>query len=526
MLVAGGQVLWSASDLTAATGCEYAVLRRLDIKLGWVESTDEAPDPLAERIADLGNRHEAVELDRLRAEFGAYDPATGGGAAEIDRPRPYTPDVLRQRQADTFAALRAGADVVYQGAFFDGRFHGFADFLVRDGGAYRVCDAKLARNEQPKALLQLAAYADQLDRAGIPLDADAELLLGSGRRVRYPLAEIAPVFGERRARLVDLLDRHRAGEQPLTWGAPQIMACGRCEVCAAEVEAHRDLLLVAGMRATQRRRLRDAGVTTIDQLATHDGPVDQLAAGTLARLRAQAALQVRQTHDSDGRPHVLVDVFAPDQLRTIPPPSVGDLFFDFEGDPLWTDGNADDWGLEYLFGVTEPPTTPGGSGHFRAFWAHDRPAEKRALEDFFGYVRERRAAHSDMHIYHYAAYEKAALTRLAIRHATCEDEVDDLLRAGVLVDLYAVVCSTIRVSQPSYSIKQFEPLYMGDDPRSGRSPTRPPRSWSTTPSARRGRPAARGWPTGCWSRSATTTSTTATARSRCATGCWPEPAGT
>ena len=48
-----------------------------------------------------------------------------------------------------------------------------------------------------------------------------------------------------------------------------------------------------------------------------------------------------------------------------------------------------------------------------------------------------------------------------------EAAVDELLSAGVLVDLYAVVRGAIRVSAPSYSIKKLEPLYMGDDLREG-----------------------------------------------------------
>ena len=36
----------------------------------------------------------------------------------------------------------------------------------------------------------------------------------------------------------------------------------------------------------------------------------------------------------------------------LPDPDKGDLFFDFEGDPLWTvDGR--EWGLEYLWGVLD-----------------------------------------------------------------------------------------------------------------------------------------------------------------------------
>jgi len=63
-------------------------------------------------------------------------------------------------------------------------------------------------------------------------------------------------------------------------------------------------------------------------------------------------------------------------------------------------------------------------------------------------------------VYHYAAYEQSALKRLAMLHGTRESAVDDLLRAGTLVDLYQVVRESIRVSEPSYSIKNLERFYM------------------------------------------------------------------
>ena len=46
------------------------------------------------------------------------------------------------------------------------------------------------------------------------------------------------------------------------------------------------------------------------------------------------------------------------------------------------------------------------------------------------------AQHPGMHIYHYAAYEPAALKRLMQRHATRQEEVDRMLRAELFVDLY------------------------------------------------------------------------------------------
>ena len=51
-----------------------------------------------------------------------------------------------------------------------------------------------------------------------------------------------------------------------------------------------------------------------------------------------------------------------------------------------------------------------------------------------------------------------AVGRLMGRFATREDEVDDLFRLGVFVDLYRVVRQGVRAGVESYSIKRLEPL--------------------------------------------------------------------
>ena len=51
-----------------------------------------------------------------------------------------------------------------------------------------------------------------------------------------------------------------------------------------------------------------------------------------------------------------------------------------------------------------------------------------------------------MHVYHYAPYEPTALKRLMGRHGTREDEVDRLLRGGVLVDLLRAVRQGVRAA--------------------------------------------------------------------------------
>ena len=100
-----------------------------------------------------------------------------------------------------------------------------------------------------------------------------------------------------------------------------------------------------------------------------------------------------------------------------------------------------------------------GAESYKADWALSRADEKAAFERFVDFVIARLEAYPDLHIYHYAPYEPAALKRLTGRYATRESEIDRMLRAGLFVDLYAVVRHAIRASVESYSIKKLEPLY-------------------------------------------------------------------
>jgi predicted RecB family nuclease len=443
------RVVYSASDLAAAARCEYALLRSFDAKLGRGPAV-AAEDELLARTATLGDEHEQRHLDELRER---------ANVAIIGRP-PYTVEGLTAAAEQTRRAVERRAPVIYQAAMFDGRFVGFADFLILEsseaGERYRLRDTKLARSVKVEALLQLAAYADTLTCAGVPVAGEVELVLGDGATAEYRVDELLPVYRPRREALQHLLDRHLTSGRPVSWDDEDVRACFRCPECTIQVRQHDDLLLVAGMRTSQRARLIDAGITTVAELAQHDGEVPELSSRTVAGLRAQARLQVRPR--VDGKPPYEIADAQP--LTLLPDPDKGDLFFDFEGDPLWTaDGTY--WGLEYLWGVLEV------GGAFRPLWAHDRANERQALIDFLELVRKRRKRYPKMHIYHYAAYEKSALLRLAGRYGVGEDEVDDLLRSGVLVDLYPLVRKSIRIGTENYSLKSLEPLYMGAELRTG-----------------------------------------------------------
>lgn len=427
MFVTGDSIVYSASDLAAAARCQYALLREFDAKLGRGPAV-AVDDELMARAAVLGSAHEGRRLDQLRHEFG-------DAVAIIGRPA-YTPAGLAAAADATRRAIANHAPVVYQAAMFDGRFVGFADFLIRDGHRYRVADTKLARSPTVTALLQLAAYADALVHSGVPVAADAELELGDGTIVRYRVGELIPVYRSQRALLQRLLDGHYTAGTAVRWDDERVQACFRCPQCTERLRASDDLLLVGGMRVRQRDKLLEAGITTIAELADHTAPVPGLTTNALGKLTAQAKLQIRQ-RDTGAPQFEIVD---PRPLTLLPEPNPGDLFFDFEGDPLWT-ADGKQWGLEYLFGVLEA----GRAGVFRPLWAHDRTAERQALTDFLAIVARRRRRHPNMHIYHYAPYEKTALLRLVGRYGIGEDDVDDLLRNGVLVDLYPLVRKSIRV---------------------------------------------------------------------------------
>ena len=144
----------------------------------------------------------------------------------------------------------------------------------------------------------------------------------------------------------------------------------------------------------------------------------------------------------------------------LPDADKGDLFFDFEGDPLWTvDGR--ELGTRVPVGRTDTTDNSTRSGRTTV------PANGRRCVDFLAMVRKRRKRYPGMHIYHYAAYEKSTLLRLAGRYGVGEDEVDDLLRKASSSTCIPMVRKSIRVGTENYSIKSLEPLYMGNELRTG-----------------------------------------------------------
>ncbi|SFU19198.1 uncharacterized protein SAMN05518861_12095 [Mesorhizobium sp. YR577] len=235
-----------------------------------------------------------------------------------------------------------------------------------------------------------------------------------------------------------------------------------CDVCRWEAQcdirrrADDHLCLVANISKTQITEFQANGIMTAKALAEIPLPLpwkpQRGAPASYAKARKQARIQV-EARQAGGLLYEVLGIKSGSGLCLLPAPSPGDVFFDIEGDPFIGEG-----GLEYLFGYRY--LDDRGVDCLESRWAFDRPAEKVLFETFMDFVTARRARFPDMHIYHYAPYEPAALKRLMGRYASRQTEVDSLLRGKTMVDLYGVVRNALRASVESYSIKKLEPFYM------------------------------------------------------------------
>ena len=467
-----GAPVYSATDLVAYLACEHLTQLERAAIAGLVKRPMR-DDPELDIIRRRGFQHEARFLADLRA--------AGRDVVEIEKDGSATDRgaELRAAAALTIEAMAAGLDVIYQATFFDGTFRGHADFLLRVEAPerpsrwgpyhYEVADTKLARHVKASAILQICSYVDQLERIqGVRPEWLHVALGGSARAVeRFRVDDYMAYYRSARDRFLATLEDETPAAYPPTGTYPDPVE--HCDVCRWAMECstrrRRDdhLSLVAGISARQRRALIGRGVPTLEALGDlplpMEPPLQDVGEGALVRVREQARIQLEGRREDRLKYELFVP--APDApiepergLASLPAPSAGDLSFDIEGDPY-----ALDDGLDYLFGVLET------DGTFHAIWSRDDTddfsldGERRAFERLVDLIIERLDADPTMHVYHYAPYEPTALGRLMGRYGTREEEVDRLLREGVMVDLLRVVRQSLRASVESYSIKKMEAFY-------------------------------------------------------------------
>lgn len=402
-------------------------------------------------IAETGIQHELNVLNQLKAS----DP----GLREI------TKFHFASALKDTLVAIQSKASIVFQAALKHECFEGYADFLMLDkDGQYQVWDTKLARSPKPYYAIQLCCYSEML--AAVTCNGLPEkfgIILGSHERIEFRTEDFIHYYRRLKAGFLEM-QRSFTGEldtrpEPLP-RADHGRWTSHAEAFFKEAD---HLIQVAGISVGQIKKLKAAGISTMAELAhCQADSIPKVSGETLTKIIAQARLQsetrILRFNEPMAKPRFEILPHAgvngePIGLAALPPGDHADVFFDMEGYPLVAGG------LEYLFGVCFRENGDKDRLDFKDWWAHDRDEEKVAFEGFVDWSYQRWKANPNMHIYHYAAYELSAVRRLSIRHDTRQDEVDEMLRAEVFIDLYQIVRNGLRIGEDSYSIKKVERLY-------------------------------------------------------------------
>jgi len=489
-LLGDGTWVISASDLTALEQCPWRVARIMDEKLNKGVTVPKLEDPMMDLVARLGLQHEARQWALLKGSLHStleisFDRDVSGGDAQAWRSNIG----LAARQ--THLALGSQVDAIFQGVLYQPSlqntsfpvgFQGFADFLVRGENGWEVWDSKLARSAKDAALIQLAAYVDQLNLLEVPVSPEVRLILGDGTHSIHDVTELLPNYWDARSTLLALMAERQSDPLPVPWADERYVACGtkNCPACREQIHLNDDLFQIAKIRAAQRSKLRIAGFTTMTDFANASRQevlrrTSGISPDTVAQLHLQASLQHATLTHPEGTP--AWEILSPKILDNIPAPSPGDVFFDFEGDPNYQECDSDGrgrsslsqgddavwFGIEYLFGMWGEGL---GQEGFLPLWAETFDEEKSALERFCALMTERHAAHPDMHVYHYAPYERTKLKALVRRHRVEGDRVEWLIKR-VLIDLYPVVTKGVAIGLPSYSLKALESLYFPAGTRTG-----------------------------------------------------------
>jgi predicted RecB family nuclease len=452
MKIVGRQIRLAGSDLSNHLACRH--LTTLDLQVARGERT--APDwaaPDLKVIQELGLRHEAAYLAHLSAQGLVVENLGCIDHKEEER-----------LLAETLALMERGAQVIAQGAVSDGEWFGRPDVLRRVEKAskrwswsYEVADTKLARETKATTILQLSLYSDLLKEVQGTLP---EFLWVVPPREeyageKYPVLEYAAYYRHVRKRLLKAVGGDAAKE---TYPEP-VEHCNVCrwfKECDQRRRGDDHLSLVAGIRRQQRDQFEKWNAETMAKLAELPIPLKERpkhgSKSGYERVREQARVQVEGRAEKKLKHELLLPVAEGMGFCRLPEPTTDDVFVDLEGDPF-----VGEQGLQYLFGFVF--RNASGAWSYDKKWALNREEEKKGFEWLVDEIMRRQTANPKMHVYHFGAYEPSALKRLMGMYATREDEIDRMLRAGVMVDLHLAYKQGMRASVEEYSLKKVEPFY-------------------------------------------------------------------
>lgn len=401
-------------------------------------------DPLLDLIKDMGNQHEENIIDKMEKS----DPLV-----RIEKDKQNRKTSIKQ----TLLAMKHGEEKIYQAAIGNETMFGYADLLVKKKepsklGDYHYIpyDFKIARHPKPTALIQLCCYCDILQSIQGLLPPFFAVVTKDETPHFFKTNSFFYFYQFLKERFLHYHTAVSKDHIPI----PNKKAEHRDWSIFAKKRLHilDDISLVAGIRSAHSLILRREGIKKLSDLSkynTDTNSIKGIPVGILRNLKDQATIQLK----SKGKPtpefKVLSHTGERQGLEMLPPKHTADIFFDMEGYPLL--GLE---GLEYLYGnaIHEDP-------QYTCFWAMREQEEASAFKKWLNWAYQRWQKNPGMHIYHYRHYEPATIKKLMGKYGTGEQEIDDLLRHQVFVDLHRIVIQGLRIGTFSYSLKEVELLY-------------------------------------------------------------------
>ena len=450
MFLSNGQLIYSPSDLTSYMSSPFASwMDRLSLEHPNISQQQDAPDPLMQALAKKGLLLEVTQEEKFIQQGKTLRKIIGNSNAD--------------KYLNTLEAMKSGIDIIVQGRLEMNQLQGVADFLVKvphidnevpsllGDWHYEVWDSKLANSVKANFIVQLCSYSQMLEFMQGILPKEITIVLGNGYQSRYTLRDYYSFYSKLLLSFMDAQENFDPAQRPDPSASKN---WGNWSNVAKQLLLEQDhLCKVADISKSQIKKLNHAQINTLEQLSkTNTEHISGIHPQTLQKRIAQAKIQ----HTSKGLEIPKFEILIPELgkkvgLALLPPSSPLDVFFDIEGYPF------EEGGLEYLWGNTY--FDKHGHRQFKDFWAHNKEQEKKCFKDFIDWVYQRWIEDPSMHIYHYANYEIAASQKLMGRYGICENELDQLLRNNVFIDLYKLVKGGLLLGTPSYSIKNVELLY-------------------------------------------------------------------
>jgi predicted RecB family nuclease len=446
MKIIAQELRLSATDLSNHLSCHHLSVLDLSVARG----RRGAPDwRLAdvEVIRQLGLEHERRYLRYLASlQLEVVDL----------RKVVNEPDAVHE----TLSLMKKGVDVISQGAVSKGRWFGRPDVLRKTvqpsalgEWSYEVYDCKLAVETKGTTVLQLSLYSELVGNAQERIPDWMFVVTPSNdfRSEPYRVAEFSAYYRYIKTRFESLCSARPDALESYPEPTPHCAICRWFGECDQQRRTDDHLSFVAGITRLQQKQLRAWETGTTRKLAVLPLPLEKRpeygVSESYVRVREQARVQVAGI-DEQKPVHELLAPGPLKGLARLPEPAPNDIFFDLEGDPFIASG-----GREYLFGFV---ARGANEWNYQHLWALTPGQEKLAFEWFVDQVMARWKVDPMMHVYHFGAYEPSALKRLMGRYATREEEIDRMLRAGILVDLHAIYKQGVRASVEEYSLKRSE----------------------------------------------------------------------